>query len=174
MYILHEGIRNRMNRSNALLQSSINSKLPFVKKNVCLQIGGCFSLAFALFQASAVFWPPELVAYFGGPARLQIEHPVYFISLCLMIGIIAAVWGLYALSGAGKFRRLPFLRTIIGFVTAVYIFRGLRVIPDYLFISQHPEQHLTRLLIFSLLALCIGFIHLIGFIKLFQRGRSER
>ena len=138
-----------------------------------LQIGGLFSLAFALFQVSAVFWPAELVAYFGGPAKLLIEHPVYFISVCLIIGAIAAIWGLYALSGAGKFRRLPFQRTALSIITAIYILRGLRVFPDAMIIYKHPEQNLIRFLIFSLLALCIGLIHLAGIIRFFRHGRSE-
>jgi putative oxidoreductase len=162
-----------MNRSDSHSQSSITDKSPPARENKYLQMGGFFSLAFALFQVSAVVWPAKLVASFGGPAELQIEHPYYFISLCLIIGAIAAVWGLYALSGAGKLRRLPLLHTVLSVITTIYILRGLDVIHDAMMIYKHPEQNLIRFLIFSLLALCIGLIHLTGIIRLFRHDRSE-
>jgi len=155
-------MKNKMNHFNSLHSSTIEDNLLRTKNNIYLQIGGVFSLSFAVFQASAAFWPAELVAYFGGPAGLQIEHPIYYISICLFIGAIAAIWGFYALSGAGKFRRLPFLRTV------------LSVIRDAMIIYKYPEQNLIRFLIFSLLALCIGLTHLTGLIILFRHGRSGK
>ena len=167
-------MKNKMNHFNSLHSSTIEDNLLRTKNNIYLQIGGVFSLSFAVFQASAAFWPAELVAYFGGPAGLQIEHPIYYISICLFIGAIAAIWGFYALSGAGKFRRLPFLRTALSVIAAFYILRGLSVIRDAMIIYKYPEQNLIRFLIFSLLALCTGLTHLTGLIILFRHGRSGK
>jgi len=141
------------------------------KKNIWLQIGGLFSLAFSIFQIGGIFLPPGAIVYFGGPAKLQAEHPGLFALLCIVLGVIIALFGIYALSGAGKFRRLPFLRTVLVAVTAIYILRGLYVIPIIHIMLSFPERDVGRFLIFSLIALCIGIIHLIGLIHLFKYGR---
>ena len=144
------------------------------KGNIYLQIGGIFSFAFAVFQISAIFWSQELLAYFGGPAKMQAENPMMYILLCLIVGGLVAVCGLYAFSGAGKFRRLPLLRTMLVAITSIFILRGFAVITDLMIIQKHPEQNLIRFLVFSIIALCIGLCHLIGTIKLFKLGRPEK
>jgi hypothetical protein len=94
--------------------------------------------------------------------------------LCVIIGAIIATGGLYALSGVGKFRRLPFLRTVLVVVTTTYLLRGLNIVIDIIFMNKHPELNSLHLVIFSLVAFCIGIIHLIGVMRLFKQGRTER
>jgi|WetSurMetagenome_2_1015567.scaffolds.fasta_scaffold19149_6 putative oxidoreductase len=144
-----------------------------MKGNVYLQIGGLFSLVFSLFQVCGVFMPPSIIIYFGGPVKLQVENPALFGLVCVVLGVIIAVVGLYALSGAGKFRRLPFLRTVLVVVTTVFILRGLFIIPILKIMFTHPEKDVFRFIVFSIIALGIGVIHLIGVIKLFKHGRPE-
>jgi hypothetical protein len=142
-------------------------------KNIFLLIGGLFSLAFAIFQVSAIFWSSSLVRYFGGPLKMQLENPFMFICVCVLLGAIIAISGLYALSGVGKIRYLPFLRTMLTAITLVYILRGLAVVNDLRIIYEHPDLNLIRFAVFSYIALCIGIIHLIGVTLLFQQGRSK-
>jgi putative oxidoreductase len=141
--------------------------------NIYLQIGGLFSLAFSIFQVFGVFLPPSVIIYFGGPVKLQAENPALFGLLCVVLGAIIAVVGLYALSGAGKFKRLPFLRTVLVVVTTVFILRGLFIIPIMKIMFAHPEKDVFRFLLFSIIALGIGIIHLAGVIRLFKHGRPE-
>jgi putative oxidoreductase len=145
-------------------------KLDNPNRNIYLLTGGLFSLAFAVFQVSAVFWPPEMLTFFGGPVEMQAENPLMYIFVCVVIGAIIAVAGLYALSGAGIFRRLPLLRTMLVGITAVFILRGLAIINDLRMINEHPELNLGRFVVFSLFALCVGLVHLIGVIRLFRKG----
>ncbi len=138
------------------------------KTNIYLQIGGLFSLAFAVFQIGAIFLPPDLIAYFGGPVELQTENPTLYAFLCLVIGAIIVIAGFYALSGACKLHRLPFLRTVLVAVTITYLLRGLHIFLDIISMSEHPELNLLHFVVFSLIAFCVGIIHLVGVIRLFK------
>ncbi|MGA2262738.1 MAG: hypothetical protein ABSH28_15055 [Acidobacteriota bacterium] len=140
------------------------------EKNTLLLVGGYFSLAFAVFQVSAVFWPPNAIKYLGGPAELSQTRPVIYALLCIVVAAIVAVLGLYALSGAGRIVRLPLLRTVITVMTAIYVLRGLLLIPQMPVVIANPG--LMRFALFSGISLCVGFVHLGGLIKLFRHGRS--
>ena len=148
-------------------------KLSKSKTNYYLISGGIFSLAFAVFQVSAIFWPPEFVSYLGGPAKMQATNPLGYAALCVIIGIMVAIAGFYAISGAGKIRHLPLLRTMLIFVTAIYLLRGLTFISDIIIIQKNPDKDLTHFLIFSLIAFCVGLVHLTGLIKFFRFNRKK-
>jgi hypothetical protein len=137
--------------------------------NYWLLAGGYFSLGFAVFQASAIEWPAHAVKYFGGPADLRTANPVRYSVLCLAIAAVVAVFGVYALSGAGKVRPLPLLRTVLVFVTAIYLLRGLLIIPQMPIVLKHPD--LVRFVVFSAISLGVGVIHLGGVVQLCRRGR---
>jgi hypothetical protein len=138
--------------------------------NYLLQAGGYFSLAFAAMQLSAVWWSPGAVRYFGGPAKLRMERPTVYAIECLAIGGVVAVFGMYALSGTGKIRRLPLLRTVLIMVTAIYLLRGLLFIPQLPIVLKHPD--LVRFLVFSAISLCLGMVHLAGVVQLYRHGRA--
>jgi hypothetical protein len=144
------------------------------KRNVYLLIGGMFSLTFAVFQISAIFWSRELLIYFGGPVKMQAENPILYFIVCVFVGALIAICGLYALSGAGKFRRLPLLRTVLVAVTIIFILRGLLIIPILKILFTSSDKEVFRFLVFSIIALGIGIIHLAGVIRLFKLGRPER
>jgi putative oxidoreductase len=144
-----------------------------MKANIYLQIGGIFSLTFAVFQVSAIFWSQELLVYFGGPVQMQAENPLLYIFACLFVGVLVVLCGLYALSGAGKFRRLPLLRTVLIVVTTVFILRSFLIIPILKIMFTYPERNVFRFLVFSIIALVVGIIHLVGVIRLFKQGRPE-
>ena len=137
--------------------------------NYWLLAGGYFSLGFAVFQASAIGWPAHAVKYFGGPAELRTANPVRYAVLCLAIAAVVAAFGLYALSGAGKVRPLPLLRTVLIVATAIYLLRGLLVIPQMPIVLKHPG--LVRFVVFSTISLGVGVIHLGGVVQLCRRGR---
>lgn len=146
-----------------------NGAMRFAERNALLLGGACFSLVFAVFQGSGMFWSYHAIKYFGGPAELSKTQPVLYAFLCIFVAAIAAIFGLYALSGAGRIRRLPMLRTVITAMTAIYILRGLLLIPQIPVVVKHPS--LTRFALFSVISLCVGLVHLGGLLKLFK-GRS--
>jgi len=144
---------------------------PVRPRNRKLLIGGYFSLAFAVFQVSAIWWSASAIRYFGGPAQFSTEKPLAYAILCLAVAAIVAVFGLYALSGAGKIPRLPLLRAVLIAVTVVYLLRGFLIIPQTRFVLKHPE--LARFVVFSAISLCVGALHLGGVIGLYRQGRPD-
>jgi hypothetical protein len=141
-------------------------------ENPLLLAGGYFSLAFAAFQLTGVFWPPKAIRHLGGPAQLSIARPVLYALLCVIVAAAAAVFGLYDLSGAGKIRRLPLLRTVVTLATLIYVLRGLVLFPQILIVINHP--YLVRFAVFSLVSLVVGLVHLGGLVTLCSKfGRSR-
>ena len=71
-------------------------------------------------------WPPA-AEYFQAPPSLLNDRMRLFV-----VGggaaLIPALFGLYALSGAGVFRRLPLLRTALVAIGSLFLLRGLFII----------------------------------------------
>src|SRR5512140_390067 len=88
-----------------------------------LKTGGMLSFAVALFQV-IVTAVPEWARYFG--AWDAVASKVWLLYLTgFFAAAIFAVFGLYALSGAGYIRRLPLIRTGLIAIGTVYTLRGL-------------------------------------------------
>jgi hypothetical protein len=75
------------------------------------------------------------------------------------IALVLSIWSAYALSGAGVIQTLPLLKLGLSVITAVYLLRGLAIIP--LFIIAREKT--TPFLLWSS-AICCGYgaIHLLG------------
>lgn len=155
--------------SSSTVMASAPTSAPASRHNYLLQAGGYFSLAFAAMQVTGIWWSARAVKYLGGPADLRIERPIVYALLCAAVAAIVAVFGAYALSGAGRIRRLPLLRTVLISVTAIYLLRGLLFIPQLPIVLKHP--HLVRFLVFSGISLCVGVVHGGGVVQLYRHGR---
>lgn len=139
--------------------------------NPYLLIGGLFSMTFAVFQLSAIFWSDEVLKFFGGPVSMRAENLLMYVLACVVVAAIVALFGLYAFSGAGKFRRLPLLKSILVIITILFLFRGGELYIDLKLMNAHPEEGLLRFAVFSLIALGAGIIHLLGVVRLFKHER---
>ena len=142
-------------------------------KNRYIEIAGIISFIFAVFQLSAVFWPKQLLAFFGGPVKTQSESPVIYILSCVLVSTLFAIFGFYALSGARIIHRLPLLKLVLIATTGIYILRGLAVIPNILKIYNHPDSNFWRFSIFSAIVLLVGCIHLVRLIKFIKTDNSS-
>lgn len=140
------------------------------RQNYPLLVGGYFSLAFAVLQLTGIWWSPRAIKYLGGPAQLSIERPIVYAILCVAVAAIAVVFGVYALSGAGKIRHLPSLRTVLAIVSGIYLLRGILAIPQAFFVVKHPE--LVRFFLFSLISFAIGLLYLAGLVALNRKGAN--
>ena len=75
------------------------------------------------------------------------------------IALVLMVWGAFAFSGAGLLPRLPLLRTALVAITAVYLLRGLIVVPIWI----AKPQLMTGFAIWSsVIVLVYGIVHLVG------------
>ncbi len=90
------------------------------------------ALAGAVLHLAILVGGPDWYAFFGAPRRLvemaragSLRPAISCIVIAAGLSLLAA----YALSGAGRIRRLPFLRTVLAASALVLILRGLLFIP---------------------------------------------
>jgi hypothetical protein len=139
-----------------------------------LQIAGLLSLGVALFQVMLGL-SPALSTYFGASPQL-LANRVTLLVTSLVVALVFAIWGLYGLSGAGLFRRLPLLRLGLLVIGAIYTLRGLLLLPLLLAslgLLASPEPILPQALLASLVSLLIGCLYLIGTIAAWRDLRPE-
>ncbi len=81
----------------------------------------------------------------------------------LLGALLLSVWGLYALSASGTIPPLPFMQQTIYGITAIYLVRGLFLVPQLfgqnLFAYEAPGP---RDLLVSAAMLLIGVVHVAG------------
>ena len=84
--------------------------------------------------------------------------------ITLMLAALFAVWGLYALAASGKIAPLPLMGPAIHAITAIYLVRGMFLLPQLLGHNIFTAHYnvTPRDLVFSAIALAIGLIHLAG------------
>ena len=133
-----------------------------------LTLAGCLSLAVAAFQFILTF-SPALCRYFGAPEELMTGDPLWLYVTSFAATALFAIWGLYGLSGAGRIRRLPLLRTGLLAIGGIYTLRGLLLIPVLLLVvglvpADGPvsPQMLFASLLASSVALSTGVAYLVG------------
>jgi hypothetical protein len=91
-----------------------------------LRIGAGLSFFMAACQA-VLSASPAAAAYFGAPPPL-LRDPLRLFLIGNGATLIFALFGMYALSGAGNFQRLPLLRMGLVGISSLYLLRGLFII----------------------------------------------
>ena len=139
--------------------------LRVISKQLLLAAGG-LSCGVAVFQA-LITVSPSWSLYFGAPEELVANTLILYIS-GWAAALVFAVFGLYALSGLGYIRSLPFPRLGLLGIGGVYTLRGLAIIPQiltvlniYTFSIYTTPQGLVS----SLVSLVIGLVYLAGTIS---------
>lgn len=95
-------------------------------RTLWLKIAAGLSFFMAACQALIAVWPAA-AAYFQAPPSLLNDRVQLFV-VGGSAALIPALFGLYALSGAGVIRRLPLLRTVLVAVGSLFLLRGLFII----------------------------------------------
>lgn len=84
--------------------------------------------------------------------------------ITMMVTALLVVWGLYAMSASGALAPLPLLRPAIYGITAIYLGRGMFLLPQFMgyniFTAGDPVT--GRELLISSVVLAIGLIHMGG------------
>ena len=75
------------------------------------------------------------------------------------IVLVLSLWSLYALSGAGVVASLPLLRTGLTVITAIYLVRGMVVLPMFVFARPHATAFWWWS---SAICLTFGLVHAQG------------
>ncbi|MCT2401565.1 hypothetical protein [Novosphingobium mangrovi (ex Huang et al. 2023)] len=145
-----------------------------------LHLASAMNLLLAAFHIGIVFVGAPGYRYFRAPEEFAIRaaagDPAPALITLAIAGVFLA-WSAYAASAAGLIRRLPMTRPAVGVIAAIFLLRGLFVIPQLLqaagLIDGIAEAE-PRDIVFSASAFVIGAIHAIGLWTLFQEEKPCR
>ena len=134
-----------------------------------LVFGGTLTGAASLLHIAIIVGGPDWYRFFGAGermARLAAAGSIYPAVITAGIALVLATWSLYAFSGAGLIRRLPFLRVALVLIAAIYLFRGILGIPLVLLGDDPYANQLRARMIFmvisSLICICLGLCYAVG------------
>ena len=132
------------------------------KVNKWLIAGGSFSALAACLQLTIPFGGPDWLGLFNagdGIAKAsgsELLIPSLFI---VAAAIVLATSALYAFSGAGLIRQLPFLRTGLFLASAIFLVRGVALLPA-LALTQEPID--IDVVLSSFIFLACGLVYAVG------------
>ena len=138
-------------------------------RNNWLIAGGILSAAASLGHLAVIAGGPDWYRFVGaGEEMAQAAERGSLMPHLVTVGIAAllAVWALYAFSGAGLIRRLPLLRTALVAITAVYLLRGLALLP---LLALKPRLVDTFAVVSSVIVLAYGIAYAVGTWKAWER-----
>lgn len=127
-----------------------------------LVAGGVLSAAASLLHIACIFGGPDWFRFFGAGERIarMAERDWWRPApVTLLIAGVLAVWAAYAFSGAGLLARLPLLRVALVAITAVYLLRGLVIVP---MAALRPDLLSPFALWSSAIVLVYGIVYAIG------------
>ena len=131
--------------------------------NTWLLIGAALSALAALLHVAVIVGGPDSYRFFGAGedmARVAAAGSPVPALVTLAIATMLAIRALCALSGAGHIRRLPLLRTTLSAITAIYLLRGLALVPAL----RAPFNVWS-----SVVCLGFGLVHPVGLVQVWTR-----
>jgi len=114
---------------------------------------------------------PSWYRWFGAPSLAKrIEQGAALGPTLMTLGVAAlfAVWACYALAGAGAIRRLPLLRIGLFVIAAIYLLRGVQVVPEVVGLARGVVP--ARFVAFSAFSAFAGVVYLLGVLRLGRAG----
>jgi uncharacterized membrane protein len=126
-----------------------------------LKIGGYINILIAIAHIIGLFWAAEMFEVTGigkEMTELAQTHSSLPYLLTILVAIVFFIFGLYGLSAADKFRKLPFLKPMIFLIAGVYL---LRVLGELIADKIQGTNSMAET-VYSLFAITIGFLYLIG------------
>lgn len=141
------------------------------QRNTLLIIGAALSALAALLHVGCILFGAPWYRFFGAGekiARMAAAGHWYPTVITLGIAVILSCWSLYALSGAGVIRRLPFVRLALCIITGIYLLRAVAFAP---FHPYFPGNTAAFWLWSSAICFVIGLVHLVGLGQAWPRLR---
>jgi hypothetical protein len=145
-----------------------------------LACGGFLTGAASLLHLAIIAGGPDWYRFFGAGermARLAGRGSIYPTLVTAGIAAILGVWALYALSGAGVIRRLPFLRLVLPLVAAVYLARGILGVPAVMFVDSPYADELaartTFMIVSSAICVLLGLCYAAGAAAVWKRSAAR-
>jgi len=127
--------------------------------------GGILSLLASLLHLAVIAGGPDYYRFFGageGMARMAEEGAIYPAIVTLCIALILAAWAYFAFAGAGLVWKPPLLKTGLIAITAIYLLRGLVLLPMLIFAADKVNSFAIWS---SLIVLVYGLVYAVGIWK---------
>jgi len=127
--------------------------------------GGWLSVAASLLHIGCIIGGEEWYRFFGAGEEIAMaaaSGEMWPHLITLGIAGVLAIWAMFAFSGAGRLARLPLLRTGLVAISAIYLLRGLALVPLHLW---RPEFTDAFAVWSSLIVLVYGIAYAIGTAK---------
>jgi len=131
-------------------------------QNYFLIAGASLSGAAAVLHLGCIVFGAPWYRFLGAGeqmAQLDLAGHWYPKTITLFIAAVLTVWALYALSGAGLIRRLPFVRTVLCAITAIYLLRAVAFVPLQNYFPGNSEIFWA---VSSGICFVIGIAHALG------------
>lgn len=130
-----------------------------------LKLGGYLNILIAIGHIVGLFWADKMFEVTGiGKEMAELAKTHYSLPylLTVFVAIVFFIFGLYGLSASNHFRKLPFLQFGIFTIAGIYLLRGIgELIVDL----QQQQQNQFLEMTYSVIAIIIGLLFLIGGLK---------
>ena len=113
---------------------------------------------------AAMGFSPTVSLYFGAPEALVQNNYVLIVS-CILIAIIIAIFGLYAISGAGYIRPLPWIKQVLAAISFLFVLRGILFVPELMIVLGFLDVSFPvapRYVVFSFGIFLVGMVYSVG------------
>lgn len=130
-------------------------------RNNWLIVGGWLSVIAALLHVACIFGGGDWYRFFGAGEELaRADEAGSWMPAILTSGIalVLLIWAAYAFAGAGLIRRLPLVRTALVVIAAIYLLRGMLIVPAL----ANAEMRTAFNIWSSLIVLGYGLAYAIG------------
>jgi len=140
---------------------------------IMLKLGGYINILIAIAHIVGLFWADNMFEVTGiGKEMTELAkmHSSLPFLLTIFVSIVFFIFGLYGLSADNKFRRLPFLKPVIFTIAGIYLLRG---IGELIFDLEEQQANQFLEITYSLIAVIIGLLFLIGGLKKWKTKKTN-
>ncbi len=130
-----------------------------------LRIGAYFNIIIAIGHLIGLIWAEQMFEITGiGEEMTELSrlHTLLPFLITLLVAIVFFIFGLYGLSADQRIRPLPFTKPVVFVIAGIYLLRG---IGELVIDIKTPQVNLSLEILYSLIALCIGLLFLVGGLK---------
>lgn len=143
------------------------------QKNKMLRLGGYINILIGISHLVGLFWAEKMFEVTGigkEMVKLAQTHSSLPYLLTIFVAVVFFTFGLYGLSAKNKFRQLPFLKPAVFVIAGIYLLRG---IGELIFDLEKQQANQFLEVTYSLIAVFIGLLYLIGGLKL-EKTESKK
>ena len=135
------------------------------QKNIMLKLGGYINIVISIAHIVGLFWADKMFEVTGignEMTKIAQTHSSLPYLLTIFVSVVFFIFGLYGLSANNKFRKLPFLKPVVFVIAGIYLLRG---IGELIFDLEKQQANQFLEITYSLIAVFIGLLFLIGGLK---------